>query len=742
MMRNKFLYTLALLFASLQTFAQNYTYDSNYRLTQVEYPNGVTVTYNYDALGNRLSKTVMGSREAYAWLSSDGKTLTFCYDGKRENRIGSTYDLSTEEYIPPGWFTDFDEESTISEVVFDSSFADARPVYTSYWFVNMVGLKEIKGLNYLNTSNVRSMYNMFRGCSGLTSLDLSNFITSNVTSMGEMFDGCSGLTSLDLSSFDTSNVIGMNFMFRGCSNLENIDVSTFDLSNAIETAYMFWKCTNLKSLDLSNFNMSKVRDTDAMLASCSSLTKLTISSSMNILNEDACRGVGSTVNPCTISYPEGFDFGVDTSGSFFLWKSGCFSFGNQKEAYAWLSSDGKTLTFCYDNERNGRDGETYLIESEYNHYTNWNPDPWNNPLEVTSVIFEPSFVNVKPRSTAYWFSNFKELTSITGLEYLNVSDVTSMRDMFEYCTQLTTLDLSSFDTSNVTDMSWMFWGCSSLESINLKDFDTSNVDNMACMFMSCASIKSLDLSHFNTSKVQYFFQMFDDCSSLGSLDVTHFDTSSAISMSTMFSGCSSLTELDVSHFDTSKVIGMDQMFWACQGLKTLDVSNFDTRSVESIRGMFNYCSSLTSLDVSNFDISNVTESDMLFRCCFSLKTLKLSSSMNNIGDDACESVGSYDSPCILIAPEGFDFGVDTSGSYFEWKSGFFKLASGLNVDVDINGDGKTTISDVTALVNIIQGKDDVAPYIYDHGTADVNHDGSINTTDVIELVNIILGKQQ
>lgn len=59
---------------------------------------------------------------------------------------------------------------------------------------------------------------------------------------------------------------------------------------------------------------------------------------------------------------------------------------------------------------------------------------------------------------------------------------------------------------------------------------------------------------------------------------------------------------------------------------------------------------------------------------------------------------------------------------------------------DVNGDGSVTIADVTALVNIIQGKDDVAPYIYDHGTADVNHDGSITTADVIELVNIILGK--
>ena len=54
------IYTMALLFATLQAFAQTYTYDSNCRLTKVVYENGVTVNYTYDALGNRLTKKVTG----------------------------------------------------------------------------------------------------------------------------------------------------------------------------------------------------------------------------------------------------------------------------------------------------------------------------------------------------------------------------------------------------------------------------------------------------------------------------------------------------------------------------------------------------------------------------------------------------------------------------------------------------------------------------------------------------------
>ena len=59
---------------------------------------------------------------------------------------------------------------------------------------------------------------------------------------------------------------------------------------------------------------------------------------------------------------------------------------------------------------------------------------------------------------------------------------------------------------------------------------------------------------------------------------------------------------------------------------------------------------------------------------------------------------------------------------------------------DVNRDGQVTIADVTALVNIILGKDSTEPYQYDHFAADVNRDEAITIADVTALVNIILGK--
>ena len=59
---------------------------------------------------------------------------------------------------------------------------------------------------------------------------------------------------------------------------------------------------------------------------------------------------------------------------------------------------------------------------------------------------------------------------------------------------------------------------------------------------------------------------------------------------------------------------------------------------------------------------------------------------------------------------------------------------------DVNRDGSITIADVTALVNVLLGKDDTEPYVYDHEAADANADGSITIADVTALVNILLAK--
>ena len=207
--------------------------------------------------------------EAYANYTSSNTTLTFYYDNLRSTRTGTTYDLNTGNNIPD-WYSD-GTYANVTKVVFNSSFANARPTSTGAWFAEMANLQTITGMAYLNTSEVTNMRWMFGGCSALTSLDVSNLNTAQVTNMVSMFDRCKLLTSLDLSHFNTAKVTDMSQMFYECNNLTGLNVSNFNTANVTNMSLMFNDCISLTSLDLSSFNTAKVAYMSWMLGGCGAL---------------------------------------------------------------------------------------------------------------------------------------------------------------------------------------------------------------------------------------------------------------------------------------------------------------------------------------------------------------------------------------------------------------------------------------------------------------------------------------
>ena len=231
----------------------------------------------------------------YAEFDNATGTLTFRYKGVKPE---GAYDLNVG-ITDPGWRT---HKNEIKKVVFDASFANARPTSCYYWFYeckNLVNIEGIENLNTekvtnmalmfascsdltsldvtkFNTANVTTLMSMFSNCSSLKSLDVTNFDTRNVTNMFYMFNNCSGLTSLDVTKFNTAKVRNMYSMFMKCSGLKSLDVTNFDTGNVISMAYMFYGCSALTSLDLTNFNTAKVMDMCFMFKKCSGLTSLNL----------------------------------------------------------------------------------------------------------------------------------------------------------------------------------------------------------------------------------------------------------------------------------------------------------------------------------------------------------------------------------------------------------------------------------------------------------------------------------
>ena len=182
---------------------------------------------------------------AYAEFDNATGTLTFRYKGVKP---AEAYDLNVKSNNP-GWQA---QKRKIKKVVFDASFANARPTSCFLWFADCFYLTEIEGIENLNTENVTNMVAMFSGCDALTSLDVSNFNTQNVEDMSIMFESCSALSSLDLSKFNTANVKNMEDMFKECRKLSLLDLSNFNTERVKDMSFMFSGCSTLQTIFASD----------------------------------------------------------------------------------------------------------------------------------------------------------------------------------------------------------------------------------------------------------------------------------------------------------------------------------------------------------------------------------------------------------------------------------------------------------------------------------------------------------
>ena len=225
------------------------------------------VCRKYFSDSNATQEVTYGSLlfdQAYAMFDDATETLTFSYGTKPEG----AYALN-QERPEPEW-----RMQKIRTVVFDASFAYARPTSCSHWFEDCIYLTRIEGIWNLNTENVTDMSKMFLGCRNLTSLDVTNFNTEKVTDMSRMFQNCYDLTSLDVSNFNTSKVTDMCCMFVGCHKLTSLNVSKFNTTEVTDMSDMFEDCYALTSLDLTNFDTGKVKDMLFMFYGCSALTTI------------------------------------------------------------------------------------------------------------------------------------------------------------------------------------------------------------------------------------------------------------------------------------------------------------------------------------------------------------------------------------------------------------------------------------------------------------------------------------
>lgn len=134
--------------------------------------------------------------------------------------------------------------------------------------------------------------------------------------------------------------------------------------------------------------------------------------------------------------------------------------------------------------------------------SDWYPDEFSNLTELTETT-----KNIITNPTIKAVGKYESLDP-------------TMTNMFQSCSQLTSIPKITVDTSDVVSMTRMFSNCSMLEKIDLSGLNTSKVKEIDLMFDSCSSLKSVDMSTFNTTSLESHTTPFNYCNHLEVLDLS------------------------------------------------------------------------------------------------------------------------------------------------------------------------------------------------------------------------------
>ena len=592
------------------------------------------------------------SNQAYAEFEKSTGTLTF----KCGPKPAGAYDLNEGENLPR-WYAQRDK---IKTVVFDASFANARPTSCYRWFCYCYNLTTIEGIEYLNTEKVMNMKDMFYRCSALTSLDLSNFNTKNVTDMSYMFCSCSALTTIFVSDkFVTGQVTSSVDMVSGCDKL-------------IGAIKYVEKNTNNK--DYANYETGYFAPEGGF---------------PGYAVFDGGTGTLTFRSGPSTSKPErAYDLNVGTS------------------LPGWLAQRENIKTVVFDASfANARPTNCYAWFYGCNNLTTIEGIEYLNTENVTNM--------------GGMFYNCCALTSL-NLTSFNTAKVTNMEEMFIGCSALTTIYVSDkFVTDKVTDSRNMFSGCNKL--IGAIEYDGSksdhtyaNYDNgyfspeggfhayaefnnaTGTLTFSRGLSKPVGAYDLNEGDVQ---PAWNEQST--NINKVVFDASFAKARPTScymwFYSCENLTKIeDIENLNTQNVTDMSYMFYSCERLTSLDVSNFNTQNVTDMSYMFSWCAGLNSLNLSNFDTQNVEYMNNMFWSSSALKTIYVSDKFVTTKVSYGTDMFSY---CTSLKG-AIDFDDSkTDKTYANYKTGYFTKLVGKNGNDKIGAVGEVLTAESLALAD-------------------------------------------
>ena len=593
------------------------------------------------------------------------------------------------------------------------------------------GCTNLTNLNGCTFNATTSLARAFKGCSKITINPITT-IVDTVTDISEIYSGCTGITDISGSTFGSGITNATNWKPPGLTTANNVTIK----NNVVK----FTDCTNLTTCN--NLDVSNISDLSNFFSNCTSLTSDIIIPN-NITNcsnaFSACTGMtrihanwnnsytnGITSTDCYagctgIEYIDGESvilYPGDNSLDYIPKEWGGYGLVGEHTTVLEINipRDNYELRLCIYGH-----GFIYSSSKSGGYYSENNTIAWGdgNYLTKSDILNDPNYDSAKggikrnlangfpthtysKAGTYYVKGNFTAggygytsgarecITRFLNLAYKGDTGryIDNYNGEFNYCINLTYVNLASIKNNPLKNVGSLFNHCSSLtldNIVGLNELNLSKVTDMSSMFEYCSNITQLPFTTIpNTvTNINGIFKDsgITDISGLtigsGVTDATDWikncpiTTANNITMkndNTKFTGCGTL--VSCTNFKiTSNVTQLSQVFKDCPKLTSFSFSDeSDFSNLTKLDFTFDGASSLVSLNLSNVVCtSKLTAIDGLCRDCVGLTSLYLPS---NLQDSSIKTVYQLASNAEklktiynLYLPDGF---VEFGNFAFGW----------------------------------------------------------------------------
>ena len=530
---------------------------------------------------------------------------------------------------------------------------------------------DVEAIEGWDVSNAEDISWLFKGDTGLVSIDLSQWDVSNVKKFNSMFSaqkqnsGEMNLISFGIENWDTSSATHMGWMFFGCGKMTSIDLSNWNVDNLIHVGHMFADCFKVESINFDGWTAPNLQTIDAMFNDCRALKVV----DMSDFTMESCVEFSQTFEACwSLERVIGMENWDTSKGYTFVEMfNGCSSL----KELNWSNVDTGAAYDRYVDMNNSYSNafkptfnnvnslEKLIVGAKVGYYGNTNVPDDNKVSEANRLVFpnpatkEGYIGRWRNVETGVLYASGKDIPEFVAATYVpdyilrgstmketlhyldadpkgtkitaKVSNITfGLRKDYEAIASRYAGAVVNGGEQDVLAYAYYVPNGSNYDIYVLSEVPIYAPVNAKDLFRGMTALKTVNGSNLDTSRTTNMDYMFRDCTALQSVNNSDWNTSNVTTMSGLFYNCPALTTVDVADWDTSKVTNMSSLFYKCAALTSLDVSNWDTSAVTNMSSLFQGCSALTSLDVPNWNTSKVTNMQNMFNGCSALTSLDVS----------------------------------------------------------------------------------------------------------------------